>query len=178
MTLTQSNMLGAAERPKRPTADYRRHSGIDIYTSNFAQHRTARIQQAGLRPIAIARGVPQGFDGTIRRDLAPSWTEMNAERSDFDRSFRARLAALDAEAILTQLDLNNGPVCLLCWEAPHTYCHRRYVAEWLEQATGLIIPEFGFDRDACASANTLIEPNPKKPPTSGKSGLVYDRPSR
>lgn len=35
---------------------------------------------------------------------------------------------------------------LLCWEKPGDACHRRFVAEWLEAALGIEIPEYGFDR--------------------------------
>lgn len=30
---------------------------------------------------------------------------------------------------------------LLCWESPGEFCHRRLVAEWLERALGIVVPE-------------------------------------
>jgi hypothetical protein len=35
---------------------------------------------------------------------------------------------------------------MLCWESFNVRCHRRLVAEWLEQALGIEIPELGHLR--------------------------------
>ncbi|MFX5252862.1 DUF488 family protein [Acinetobacter baumannii] len=30
-----------------------------------------------------------------------------------------------------------GPVCLLCYERDHTHCHRRWIAEIIEERNGV-----------------------------------------
>jgi hypothetical protein len=45
---------------------------------------------------------------------------------------------------------------LLCWEKPWDACHRCLVAEWLEAALGLEIPEHGFDRIAYSAYDEMI----------------------
>jgi hypothetical protein len=35
---------------------------------------------------------------------------------------------------------------LLCWESFNVRCHRRLVAEWLEDKLGIIVPELGHER--------------------------------
>jgi uncharacterized protein (DUF488 family) len=32
-----------------------------------------------------------------------------------------------------------GPVCLLCYERDHTNCHRRFIAEIIEEREGVTI---------------------------------------
>ena len=35
---------------------------------------------------------------------------------------------------------------LLCWESLNVRCHRRLVAEWLEEKLGIVVPELGHER--------------------------------
>ena len=36
---------------------------------------------------------------------------------------------------------------MLCFEKFNDRCHRRFVAEWLETSLGIVIPEFGYERE-------------------------------
>jgi len=109
-----------------------------ITTSNFAS--SASHPDA----VAISRGVPRFYKG--RRYLAlapPGWLLKAKEPELFDREYRKQLAALDAKQVAEELGSN---AILLCWESFNVRCHRRLVAEWLEQALGLEIPELGHKR--------------------------------
>ena len=50
------------------------------------------------------------------------------------------LAELDPKFIYKLFERN----VLLCWEDPGEFCHRRLVAEWLEQNLGIEVPEWNI----------------------------------
>ncbi len=57
---------------------------------------------------------------------------------EYVRRYRAEiLSKLDPLEVYDELD---GAI-LLCWEKAGSFCHRRLVAEWLEEATGKKVPE-------------------------------------
>jgi len=54
-----------------------------------------------------------------------------------------QLDALDAKQVAEDL----GPdAILLCWESFNVRCHRRLVAEWLEEKLGIVVPEMDHER--------------------------------
>jgi uncharacterized protein YeaO (DUF488 family) len=40
---------------------------------------------------------------------------------------------------LSALVTKSGPVCILCYERDHTHCHRRWIAEIIEERDGVTI---------------------------------------
>jgi hypothetical protein len=68
---------------------------------------------------------------------------MTGPIDEFNRLFDELLARLDPAKVFA--DLGETAV-LLCYETHNVCCHRRRVAEWLETALGIVIPEMGFDR--------------------------------
>ena len=63
---------------------------------------------------------------------------------DYDRLYREILSKLDPQKVANDL----GPdAILLCFEKFNDRCHRRLVAEWFETSLGIIIPEFGYERE-------------------------------
>ncbi len=112
-----------------------------MQTSNFASVK--KIIAAGLEPVGIAVGPPRWYTGKNYKDLAPTYRMLKLPREEYDRQFAAILARLDPRKVCE--DLGEGAV-LLCWEKPGQACHRRIVAEWIETALGLVVPEFGFER--------------------------------
>ena len=111
-----------------------------MYTSYFANVKNLPDD---LEPIGIARGTPRGYRGESFRALAPTRPMLKLPRADYDEQFEAILAKLDPEEVYRELGEN---AVLLCWEKPGDWCHRRRVAEWFEEALGVEIPEYGFDR--------------------------------
>jgi len=107
-----------------------------IFTSNF---KTAGcLRQAA----AICRSVPRGWTGRRYIALAPSWKLLKAKLPEeaFIKAYRAEvLDKLDPVKVIE--DLGGDNFILLCWEAPGEFCHRRMVAEWLEEAMGIEVPE-------------------------------------
>jgi hypothetical protein len=114
-----------------------------MFTSYFAN---VKKLPPDLVPVSIARGSPRGFSGRKELRLAPSWAMLKMKKPDYDAAFAAILAKLDPSEIYQTLGEN---AVLLCWEKPGEWCHRRLVAEWLEESLGIEISEYGFDRMAC-----------------------------
>ncbi len=120
-----------------------------IMTSYYSRLRA--IKSDPLRvPVAISVGVPVWYDDADARmrELAPTWSMLSLSRSDYERQFQSILSKLDPDDILRRLP--KGAV-MLCWEYPGRFCHRRIVAEWLEQRCGIEVPEYGIPRDKTPS---------------------------
>jgi hypothetical protein len=122
-----------------------------MFTSYYANLRNIKPP---LEPVAISIGLPRFMKWPHRRELrlAPTRAMLKMSREEYDRHFFAQLASLDPRAIAESLGEN---AVLLCFERPGLCCHRRAVAEWLEQALGVVIPEFGFFREVILPYNQL-----------------------
>ena len=110
-----------------------------IQTSYFANRA---IREAGLRLVAISLDVPRGFQCERYPLLAPTRSMISlaheGRTDEYTELYTSQvLSHLDAQKVYEELD---GAV-LLCWETAGKFCHRRLVAEWLEQATGEVVPE-------------------------------------
>ena len=101
--------------------------------------------------ISIARSAPRRIAPGYRvyRDLAPGPWFKSVSEEEYRRRYAVQLAGLDPREVfdaLTVLGGDNEPV-LLCWErkadldAGRAFCHRRIVAQWLENALGVTVDE-------------------------------------
>ncbi len=103
--------------------------------------------QAAANPgaVSIARWPPRWW-GSRRRyiALAPSISLLNRSRAglpwpEYVTEYkRDVLSKLDPAKVYADLDPD---AILLCWEKPDEDCHRRLVAEWMENALNIRIPE-------------------------------------
>ena len=85
----------------------------------------------------------------------PSAAALKGSEAEYDRSFAAQLAALDPAKVYAELGEN---AVLLCFCAADARCHRRIVAEWLEAALGVLVPELGQRRDDTGTSTTPAYP--------------------
>ena len=97
----------------------------------------------GMVPVAISVGIPAWYKGRREERLAPTRPMLKMSRREYDPQFRAILERLDPRELYESLGAN---AVLLCWEKPNLWCHRRLVAEWLEQALSIEVPELGLKR--------------------------------
>jgi len=127
-----------------------------ITTSNFA--RSASHPDA----VAISQGVPGWYKGRRYMPLAPPrWLLKAKDPELFDREYRKQLSSLDAKQVAEDLGPN---AVLLCWESFNVRCHRRLVAEWLEEKCGIVVSELGHERSESIPFNeqqSKWEVNPK-----------------
>jgi hypothetical protein len=109
-----------------------------ITTSNFA--KSANHPDA----VAISQGVPRWYKGRRYIPLAPPRSLLKAKDPElFDREYHKLLDSLDTKKVAEELGPN---AIMLCWESFNVRCHRRLVAEWLEEKLGIIVPELGHER--------------------------------
>lgn len=111
-------------------------------------------------PVAISRGVPKWYDGRRELASAPTWKMLKMVNEEYEECMTRQLELLDPLEMAESLGEH---AVLLCWEVPFKLCHRRRIAEWLEQATGLVIPEVGFSREetmSYADMHLKIKPTP------------------
>ena len=109
-----------------------------ITTSNFAN--SAKHPDA----VAISQGVPRFYRGERYMPLAPPrWLLKAKDPELFDREYRKLLDSLDAKQVAEDLGPN---AILLCGESFNVRCHRRLVAEWLEEKLGIVVPELEHER--------------------------------
>lgn len=107
-----------------------------VYTSYYA--RACKIIP-DWRLVAISRGIPDSFGGTIMRELNPSqellYNYKNGNIGDEEYReiyFNETLKSLNPEDIYNKL---KGKV-ILCYCGKDSFCHRHLVIEWLEQNLG------------------------------------------
>ena len=120
-----------------------------LFTSNYG------VSGKDPKAVGISRGKPWWFRGRSYDALAPTQEMLAQWRADFaaakedeahaafDAAYGAQLAQLNPAQVAH--DLGDGAI-MLCWESFNIRCHRRLVAEWLEQALGIEIPEVGHLR--------------------------------
>src|ERR1039458_10219579 len=109
-----------------------------ITTSNFA--KSGKHSDA----VAISQGVPRFYRVKRYMPLAPPrWLLKAKDPELFDREYRKQLDSLDAKQVAEDLGPN---AIILCWESFNVRCHRRLVAEWLEEKLGIVVPELEHER--------------------------------
>jgi hypothetical protein len=123
-----------------------------VKTGYFAKHGNL----AGA--VAISLSVPKFYQGPRCQILCPRWDMMKMSKDDYDVQYDCILKKLNPKKVFDELlSLGKGeePI-LLCWERPNTWCHRRRVAEWFEEALGTEVSEYGFHRiDVIPYAETV-----------------------
>lgn len=115
-----------------------------VYTSFWANPELGDLDA---RLVSISRGQPRWplpFRYKRLRALAPNdeaWQEKDMER--FEAAYIVQLEALGIRCVLADLEriAGNHACVLLCWEKPGEFCHRRVLASWIQEQTGILIPE-------------------------------------
>ena len=102
--------------------------------------------------IGISRGTPRRLPAGYRvyRALAPGPWFNSVGIEEYYQLYRTEiLGRLDPRLVADALlGLGGGRVpVLLCYEPPTAgqWCHRAMAAEWLAEALGATVPEFGFE---------------------------------
>jgi hypothetical protein len=149
-----------------------------IQTSYFG--RAAALPNA----VAISQGIPKWYNGARYKSLAPSWDTIHLKDPELykKRYYQEVLSKLDPERVAADLE---GCI-LLCHEKDSTFCHRRIVAEWLEAALGIKVPEMGYGVKKMPSLWDFVKKEEKADDKIGisavemvpweDSGLKADRP--
>lgn len=112
--------------------------------------------------VGISRFAPKSFAGKVCLELAPFSWMLKLNEADFLQAYQERILAQLTPRDAIELVGENSILC--CWEPFNVRCHRRLVAEWIESASGLLIPEFGKERaDSIPFAEQKRAPKKEKP---------------
>lgn len=141
-----------------------------MYTSYFGNLKNL---PRDLKTVGIAVGPPKWYGGASDKRLAPSFAMLKMSPDDYDYHFRQILAKLDPRDIAKSLGEN---AVMLCWEKPGDRCHRRAVAEWLENALSIEIPEWGIARSATMAY--ALTPRAKKESPAEKKERDLSKPKK
>lgn len=129
-------------------------SDIQIFTGSWRTYK-------GPGRVGICQGNPCGEPSGYRmfKTLAPSWDLVRNHRDQAHyrhRYFREVLADLNAQAVVDSIrslgNPDSGLAIMMCYEVPPftdtNFCHRRMVAEWIEDKIGLVVPEYVDNRQS------------------------------
>lgn len=123
------------------------YKNMKVYTSYFANGK--KLAAAGIRVVGIALYPPKWFYGVSMKNVAPTASILFAKNQTHEqyteRYKREVLSRVNPQQFMADLRrFSNGQdVALCCFEKPGDFCHRHILAEWLSQATGETIKEYG-----------------------------------
>lgn len=106
-------------------------------TSNFSRI-CRQLDDFGSHSVSIALRAPKWYRGRRYPALAPRREMLKMIEATYRVEYQKILDNLDPQKVFE--DLGEDAI-LLCWEAPGKFCHRRLVAEWLEEHLGRPVPE-------------------------------------
>ena len=120
---------------------------------------TSYYQRSGGNPnaVAISRTISSwvsntDFCGEHRKDLAPSQWLLNMYKTnkisedEYSEIYIEEIKRIGLTPHKIVDDLPDGAI-LLCYEKVGDFCHRRVLAEWIEDEIGFTIPEILTDRE-------------------------------
>lgn len=115
-----------------------------LYTSNYARKGQDKCSYA------ISVGLPHWYKGESLDFLAPTWEMVRGAKNDIITNQQYTEMYLDllkernfnAELFMEWVDSNDHDVYLLCYEKPDGFCHRRIVADYIENDIGIKVPEW------------------------------------
>ncbi len=131
-----------------------------MQTSSYFNFKAAALPNA----VGISRGIPKHFKGRVCWELAPHSYMLKYNEADFLQAYREKILSKLTPRDVVEIVGANAILC--CWEPFNVRCHRRLVAEWIEQASGVVIPEFGFPREDSIPFDLQQRSQPKSKPTS------------
>lgn len=111
-----------------------------MMTSSFTRYKNRE------NGVSIAVSTPITFSGPAYPPLYPNITflaeyKRTAKEDIYTKAYKEIiLSKLDPDEVYHRLENS----VLLCWEHPGEFCHRRIVAEWLQNELGVIILEYGM----------------------------------
>lgn len=115
-----------------------------IYTSNYARCGESK------HSISISASAPDYFAGPHMTVLAPSWDLLNQyKKGTVSKSMYKNeyIKLLEGRKLTPQIVYDSIPheAILLCYERAGEFCHRRILADWLENDLNVRIPEWESD---------------------------------
>ncbi len=133
---------------------------MKLWTSRW-QNRA--LETAPVVAVGISRGTPRfrvGYRYRRLPDLYPdSWMFSIKDDAKFNEAYRKKLDRIGPERIgdlLGKISDEEGgaDLCLLCFEADPSQCHRSMFARWWTERTGEDVPEL----ESCGASHKRQDP--------------------
>jgi uncharacterized protein (DUF488 family) len=136
--------IGYEQTPSKAVLDELERAGVKLLVDVRA---VASSRRPGFSKTQLAAGLDErGISYLHLRGLGtPKDGRLAARSGDIEalhriyaRHLRTPLAKEELDE-LSALVQKSGPVCILCYERDHTQCHRRWIAEIIEDRDGVEI---------------------------------------
>lgn len=134
--------IGYEQTPPKAVLDEIERAGVKLLVDVRAVTSSRR---PGFSKNQLAAGLDERGIGYVHLAAlgTPKEGRLAARSGDIDllhRIFSKHLKTAQAKEGLDELSAlvsQAGPVCLLCYERDHTHCHRRWIAEIIEERNGV-----------------------------------------
>jgi hypothetical protein len=135
-----------------------------VFTASWtALWRASQRDSLPVQPVRISKGLPRFWPQAAAfpavEELVPDpWMlSPNMGPGKVERGYRGKLDRIGLKPIAARLDAiaaecGGANLALCCFEPAVADCHRSWAADWLQQQTGLAVPEIGSMRGSGASA--------------------------
>ena len=136
--------IGYEQTPSKAVLDELAQAGVKLLVDVRA---VASSRRPGFSKNALAAGLDErGISYVHLRGLGTPKTGREAARSGkyelLEKIYTAHLKTAQAKEEMDELSAlvkKSGPVCILCYERDHRHCHRRWIAEIIEDRDGVKI---------------------------------------
>jgi uncharacterized protein (DUF488 family) len=136
--------IGYEQTPAKSVLDELEQAGVKLLVDVRA---VASSRRPGFSKSQLAAGLDErGIAYVHLRGLGtPKDGRLAARSGDYDtlqKIYAKHLKTAQAKEELDELAAlvtKSGPVCILCYERDHTHCHRRWIAEIIEERDGVKI---------------------------------------
>ncbi|VIO76708.1 DUF488 family protein [Bradyrhizobium ivorense] len=133
--------IGYEQTPSKAVLDELEQAGVKLLVDVRA---VASSRRPGFSKSALAAGLDErGISYVHLRGLGTPKNGREAARSGkydvLEKIYTAHLKTAQAKEELDELSAlvkTSGPVCILCYERDHQHCHRRWIAEIIEERNG------------------------------------------
>jgi uncharacterized protein (DUF488 family) len=136
--------IGYEQTPAKSVLDELEQAGVKLLVDVRA---VASSRRPGFSKSQLAAGLDErGIAYVHLRGLGtPKEGRLAARSGQYDvlqKVYAKHLKTAQAKEELDELSAlvtKSGPVCILCYERDHTHCHRRWIAEIIEDRDGVAI---------------------------------------
>jgi uncharacterized protein (DUF488 family) len=136
--------IGYEQTPAKAVLDELEHAGVKLLVDVRA---VASSRRPGFSKSQLAAGLDErGISYLHLRGLGTPEEGRAAARAgkydQLEKIYTKHLKTPEAKEQLDELSAlvnKSGPVCILCYERDHRHCHRRWIAEIIEERDGVSI---------------------------------------
>jgi uncharacterized protein (DUF488 family) len=136
--------IGYEQTPAKSVLDELQEAGVKLLVDVRA---VASSRRPGFSKTQLAAGLDErGIAYVHLRGLGtPKEGRLAARAGEYDtlqKIYAKHLKTAQAKEELDELTAlveKSGPVCILCYERDHLHCHRRWIAEIIEERDGVAV---------------------------------------